>query len=174
MAKKRKRGRPYNPEAKRHQTTRAGRAGAPETDRGTDQLRRQRQRTTGGETLPADVLGVLLGRELITLPEYHAGRDIAELLDRAGMLGRVHSVWLAVLAGGRFGRAPGEGAAAEWARRVLARVAGWIDDPAALALVLTVAGGRAPAGLSRKSVLQRLRFGLDRAARAWTSRTRAA
>jgi hypothetical protein len=146
----------------------------PELDRGTDQLRRQRQLTTGGETLPDDVLGVLLGHALITLPEYHAGRDIAELLDKAGMVGRVHSVWLAVLAGGRFGSGPGGGAAAEWARRVLARVAGWIDDPAALALVLTVAGGRAPPGLCTELVLWRLRFGLDRAARGWTSRTRAA
>jgi hypothetical protein len=174
MAKKRKRGRPYNPEAKRHQTTRAGRRGEVERDTGSKQLRRIRRRLTGSEDLPDDVLGVLLGRGLITLPEYQAGRDVAELLDVAGMMGRVHSVWVAVLAGGRFGHTPGEGAAAEWARRALARVAWWIDDEAALALVLAVAGGTAPQALAAEPILWRLRVGLDRAARGWTSRSRAA
>lgn len=178
MARKRsgrKRGRPADPQAKRHQTTRAARRGeALEPDRGTRALRRQRRQLTGSEDLPADLLGVLLGRGVITLPEYHAGRDVAELLDVArrawGLVGRVHSVWAAVLAGGRFGRSPLEGAAAEWARLMLGRVERWIDDAESFALVLLVAEGEWPPG----SDLGRLRLGLDRVARGWTSRSRAA
>lgn len=134
-----------------------------------------RRMVTGTEELPADVLGVLLGRGVITLAEYHAGRDVAELLDVArralGLVGRVHSVWASVLAGGRFGRSPIEGAAAEWARRMLDRVRSWIGDDGIFELVLAVAEDELPVfGLD----IGRLRLGLDRVARGWTSRSRAA
>lgn len=179
MARKRtgkKRGRPADAQAKRRQTTRAGRRGeVVEADRGTRELRRSRRMATGSEDLPADALGMLLGRAVITLQEYHAGRDVAELLDVArralGLVGRVHSVWASVLAGGRFGRSPIEGAAAEWARRMLDRVRQWIGDDSIFELVLAVAEDELP-GSGRD--VDRLRIGLDRVARGWTSRSRAA
>lgn len=179
MARKKtgkKRGRPADPKAKRHQTTRAGRRGELiEPDRGTKALRRMRREATGSEDLPADLLGVLLGRGRITLPEYHAGRDVAELLDVArralGLVGRVHSVWAAVLAGGRFGRSPISGTAADWARLMLGRVENWIGDRQVFELVLRVAENDLPPG---RLDIGKLRLGLDRVARGWTSRSRAA
>jgi hypothetical protein len=167
---KKRRGRPSNPKARRHQTTRAGRRG--EFDEGTRELRRQRRRATGTPDLPADALGVLLGHGVITLAEYHAGRDVAELLEVARRAlglsnGGVHSVWLAILAGGRIG-AGRSAASVEWALRILNRLNAKIGDPLAAALVFAVAEGRLPLTLGVPSGVARLREGLDRVARSWT------
>src|SRR5215471_2835274 len=77
---RRRRGRPYNPNARRHQTTRAGRRG--EVDRGSERLRSNKRLLTGREDLPLDPAGVLLGRELIDHQQYSTLALVTDWLQR--------------------------------------------------------------------------------------------
>src|SRR6516164_8681806 len=106
-----KRGRKRKFAARRRETTRNGRAGI--VDPGSYTLRRHRALLTGDPDLPVDPLGVLLGRGLIDLAAYHAGRGLGELLAtiRAGVYGSpgsVNGLWLAIMAGGAI-RGPAVG-----------------------------------------------------------------
>lgn len=139
----RRRRRKSNPDARRRQTTRAGRAGI--IDRGPERLRELRLLATGSQDLPVDPLAILLGRDLLGEAAYNAGRDIGELLSivaRSFGAGFA-TTWRAILAGGaihgsRFEPLSGPG---ERALRILARYSLKIGDPGIAALVFAVCAG---------------------------------
>ena len=183
MHSKRKRGRRYNPNSKRNQTTRAGRRG--ERDRGSDQLRLQRLALTGSEELPVDPLGVLFGRKLISTAQYNAGREIGELLEvvRRGLVGNAGSVqgsWLAILSGGAI-RGHAElriSAAATFAIRVLDKLRERIANQAIVVITFAVCAGEwRPCALNAmvrirsrdgRREFRLLTAGLDVVARSWS------
>jgi hypothetical protein len=98
----RKRGRPYNPNAKRHQTTRAGRRG--DVDLGTARLRLKKLRATGRTDVEMTPAGILFGRELIDRYQYDSLAFVTMLLRRvARSMGRqftVDALWRGLLAAG--------------------------------------------------------------------------
>jgi hypothetical protein len=105
MAKRRtgrKRGRPYNPEAKRHRTDRMGRRG--EVDLGSDWLRAKKLRLTTRGDVEMDGAGILFGRDLLDRPQYDQLSVITLLLRRiTAACGRgytVHGLWQAIIAAG--------------------------------------------------------------------------
>jgi hypothetical protein len=175
-----RRRRAKNPEAKRNQSTRAGRRDGP--DRGVAKVRRERLLATGSESLPVDPLGVLLGRGMIDLGAYNAGRDIGELLEtvRIGLVGNAGSVqgsWLAILTGGAIrGQAASVSSAAEHALRKIAKIRQAIGNAETAGVVFAVCGGSwepfvLTILLDRKNFghgLKLLRAGLDRVARTWS------
>jgi hypothetical protein len=72
---RRKGGRPYNPNSKRHFKSRFGRKqGYERMDPGSAELRVHKRRLTGREDLPIDPAGVLLGRALIDAEQYRCSR----------------------------------------------------------------------------------------------------
>jgi len=174
----RKRGRPYNPNARRHRTDRAGRRG--EVDRGSERLRSNKRLLTGREDLPLDPAGVLLGRELIDHQQYSTLSLITDWLQRAarawgGKDGSVHGLWNTILAAltlttGAPGQVP---PGADNARYRLARALQRLDG--SRDLVVALAEGRTPPLIIRavercltredEADLSRLRAGLDRLAR---------
>jgi hypothetical protein len=77
-ARRERRGRPRNANAKPRPTTLAGREPAP--DYGTAELRRHRLAATGSIDLPADVLGALHGRGILDREEYATGLEFAALV----------------------------------------------------------------------------------------------
>jgi hypothetical protein len=172
--RRRKRGRPPKPNARRRETTRAGRRGEAQPDEGTRELRRHRRRATGTTALPADSLGVLFGRGLITTAEYNAARDVGELLATArrglGLAsGGCGSFWMAILSGGRIGGRANGDAATEWALRLLDRLRARIADQLTADLVFAVAGGEIPRAVTTPDGLALLRSGLDCVARCWSA-----
>jgi hypothetical protein len=98
----RRRGRPYNPHARRHQTTRAGRSG--EVDRGSERLRAKKRRATGREDVEMTPAGALYGRGLIYNAQYSALAFVTPLLRRiARAMGREVSpaaLWAAIVGAG--------------------------------------------------------------------------
>jgi hypothetical protein len=64
----RKRGRRYNPHARRHQTTRAGRRG--EVDRGSERLRQRKRLLTGREDVEMTAAGALYGHGHLDNAQY--------------------------------------------------------------------------------------------------------
>jgi hypothetical protein len=177
-----KRGRKRKPNARRRETTRAGRAGI--TDPGSRLLRQQRYLLTGDPDLPVDPLGVLLGRGRIDAVQYHAGRDLQELLEtiRTGLYGNPGSVqgsWLAILAGGAI-RGPASNIAgpALWALRNLARIQARISDPMVCVETMRTCSGEwtdcvTALALCRQLLayqsrdLVRIKDGLETVARIW-------
>lgn len=118
-----KRGRRRNPLSKRNLSTRAGRRSG-EIDQGTDELRALRTAITGRADLPLDPLGVLLGRDRISIAQYHAGRDIGDLLELIRPQGGSGGIWAAILAGVAISGEPGERPGAERAWKLLSRIRG--------------------------------------------------
>jgi|SRR5215472_13527033 len=178
-----KRGRRPNPNARRNRTDRAGRRG--EIDHGSAMIRYQRAMLTGSPDLPLDPLGVLLGRGLIDLRQYHAGRDYGELLEsvRAGLYGTAGSVqgsWLAILQGGAIrGRGVEIARASLWALRTVQRIQARLGDPAIVRVTTMVCAGQwvdlvVAAALSRPFHqgmgwnLERLKRGLEEVSRVWS------
>jgi len=103
MARKktgRRRGRPYNPNARRHQTTRAGRRG--EIDRGSERLRAKKRAATSREDIELTAPGVLYGHGHLDRFQYDALAFVTELLRRISRsFGRDASpagVWAAIIA----------------------------------------------------------------------------
>lgn len=139
-----KRGRPRKEGARRRETTRALRRG--ERDRGSDRLRLQRIALTGREDLPVDPLGVLHGRDHLGQAQYHAGRDIGDLIEvvqrSLGVAtGSVQGGWLAILSGGAIrGAAPVSGAASG-ALRLLDKLRDRIADPVMAEVTFAICAG---------------------------------
>src|SRR5262249_54061343 len=96
----RKRGRPFNPNAKRHQTTRAGRRG--EKDLGAPRLRARKLHATGRPDVEMTAAGVLYGRGHLDNAQYSALGYVTVLLQViARSCGRGMSpagVWAALIA----------------------------------------------------------------------------
>ena len=95
----RRRGRPYNPNARRHQTTRAGRRG--EVDRGSPRLRARKLALTMREDVELTGPGILFGHELLDRYQYDTLGWVTALLRRiARSFGRGVSpagIWNAIL-----------------------------------------------------------------------------
>jgi hypothetical protein len=168
---KKRRGRKYNPNSKRNQTTRAGRRG--EVDEGSPLLIQKKVRLTGRGDCELDGSGVLFGRGLIDRQQYDELGLVTLLLRRvAAAMGRGTSVaglWSAIIA------------AASWsgytlpllgdmnARRTLERMCGCLNG--SRALVIDLAEGRLPPIVLRAATqrllpedataLEELRAGLD-------------
>jgi hypothetical protein len=174
MARRRKggkRGRPYNPNAKRHQTTRAGRRG--DVDEGSPLLLAKKLRFTGRGDVEMNGSGVLFGHGLIDRQQYDMLGVVTLLLRRvAAACGRgytVHGLWLAILsAATRTGyTVPLLGD--QNARRSLERMCGCLNG--SRALVIELAEGRLPAIVLRAASqrltpfdrveIDELRAGLD-------------
>lgn len=181
-------GRPADPNARRRQTTRAGRKGQPYVDFGTAEARARRLLATGLESLPVDPLAILLGRGHIDNRQYAAGRDLGEQLAlvRAG-LGVVgdgtQSAWSRILAGGGGGGGKSEPPSIERAWRLLARLRRRIGSERTAALTFAIADGEwTPLGYpiiqailagrldsSLRAVVALVQHGLDRVAKSWAS-----
>lgn len=178
--RRRKRGRPPQPTAKRRATTRQGRAtGFDPVELPTDELRFKRLAMTLREDLPHDEpLAVLYGHGLITTEQYNTGRDIAEQLARIERGDMVATVWQRILG------APGGGAidyapmtpAAERAARLIHRLMDRLS-PEETRLFAVCAGYWTPLTLrvamgvtlrrNERQELAVLQSGLDRIARYW-------
>jgi hypothetical protein len=95
-----RRGRPYNPHARRHQTTRAGRRG--ERDLGAVWLRAKKRAATGREDVEMTPAGVLYGQGHLDNAQYSALGWVTQLLQRiARSFGQGMSpvgVWAAIIA----------------------------------------------------------------------------
>ena len=95
----RRRGRPYNPNARRHQTTRAGRRG--EVDRGSPRLRARKLALTTREDVEMTPAGILYGHGYLDNAQYSALGWVTALLRRiARSFGRGVSpagIWNAIL-----------------------------------------------------------------------------
>jgi len=91
-----KRGRPRRVNAKRRQTTVAGRRG--EADTGTEELRRRKRRVTGREDLELTGAAVLFGHDLLDRQQFDTLGMITGLLQRLavawGGTGGVTGLWL--------------------------------------------------------------------------------
>ena len=176
----RRRGRPYNPHARRHKTTRRGRRGLPElVDPGSPQLRRKKRRATGREDLELTGAAVLFGHGLLDELQHDMLAQVTLWLQcLARSLGPhsfgVDGLWTAI-AGAGIGTtsvttpvAVGEGAA--HARYVLDKMLRRLDG--SRDLVVELAEGRVPDIVVRviehrltpadNVVLDQLRAGLDR------------
>jgi hypothetical protein len=98
----RKRGRPYNPNAKRHQTTRAGRAGL--HDLGSVRLRQRKLRATGRADVECTAAGALYGLGHLDNAQYSRLGVLTLMLRRvAKAMGRgvnVEGLWRGLLAAG--------------------------------------------------------------------------
>jgi hypothetical protein len=183
----RKRGRPRQANAKRRQTTVAGRRGAP--DSGTAELRRRKRRVTGREDLELTGAAVLFGHDLLDRQQFDALGVVTALLQQAargwgGRDGSVSGLWEAItgaLVRAEFAPTPvGDGGfgLADGARRWLAQLVRALDG--SRDLVIDLAEGRVPPlvlhVLERpldhedEYALDRLRTGLDHiAARQWSA-----
>jgi hypothetical protein len=187
MAAKRRRkggkkpGRKYNPNAKRHQTTRAGRRG--DVDLGSARLRLKKLRATGRADVEMTPAGILYGRDLIDRHQYDALGFVTALLHRVALaMGRqisVAALWRGLLAAGSrpAGFVPpilGDGNARHSLSQICHRLNG------VQALVVQLAEGITVPPLVRRAVghrltpgdlaaLEELRKGLDdiRAPRWW-------
>src|SRR6267143_3146325 len=96
-----KRGRPRRANAKRRQTTVAGRRG--EADTGTEELRCRKRRVTGREDLELTGAAVLFGHDLLDRQQFDTLGTITELLQRVarawgGRDGNVTGLWQAITA----------------------------------------------------------------------------
>jgi hypothetical protein len=96
------RGRPRKANARRRQTTKAGRS--PPPDFGTSQLRKHKLVLAGSVIAEADCLSVLYGRKLIDEAAFRARRRYAFLtaLARRGwglQEGSVNDLWRRLIAG---------------------------------------------------------------------------
>ena len=95
----RRRGRPYNPNARRHQTTRAGRRG--EVNRGSPRLRARKLALTTREDVEMTPAGILYGHGHLDNAQYSALGWVTALLRRiARSFGRGVSpagIWNAIL-----------------------------------------------------------------------------
>jgi hypothetical protein len=167
--KRRKRkqpGRPTKPHAKRRTTTRVGRqTGFDPVDRGTAELRRKRRAATGHETLShEDTLSKMLGDGLLTLAQYSAGRDIAELqwAVRSGYAD-AGSTWGRLLSAPGGSQSFGPTPAAERAARTLSRIAEMIG-PNSVLVFAVCAGTWWPGDLAKH-----VSAGLDRVAEEWST-----
>ena len=172
-----KRGRPRRANAKRRQTTVAGRRG--EADTGTEELRRRKRRVTGREDLELTGAAVLFGHDLLDRQQFDTLGLITGLLQRLavgwGGTGGVSGLWLSITGAlVRTGYTPVPGtdggfAPAVRARRQLVRALRQLDG--SRDLVIDLAEGRAPPVvlhvLERRLLrqdeaeLDRLRAGLD-------------
>jgi hypothetical protein len=96
----RKRGRPYNPNSRRNQTTRAGRRG--EVDHGSPRLRARKLLVTTRDDIEMTGPGILFGHQLLDRYQYDTLGYVTLLLRRiARSFGRDASpsgVWAALLA----------------------------------------------------------------------------
>jgi hypothetical protein len=177
--KKRRRGRPSNPEAKRHQTTRAGRRGEDARDRGTTLLRRhKRQVLAGREDLPMDGAAVLYAHQHLDGLQYDVLGQISRWLQVWALAlgcrdGSPAHRWRALLAAATTeGGGPWSGPTppgAEVARRQLARLGRALNG--SHQLVLQLAENQLPQIVERviagrltpfdRVALEALRKGLD-------------
>jgi len=173
-----KRGRPRRANAKRRQTTVAGRRG--EADTGTEELRRRKRRVTGREDLELTGAAVLFAHEHLDRQQFDTLGVVTVLLQQAargwgGRDGSVSGLWEAItgaLVRTGFASTPiGDGgfSLADGARRRLARLVRTLDG--SRDLVIDLAEGRVPPlvlhVLERRldhadeDTLDRLRTGLD-------------
>jgi hypothetical protein len=149
--RRRRGGRPRKADAKRRRTTVAGRA--PDPDRGTEQLRIRKRRTTGREDLEINGAAVLFGHDLIDRAQYDTLGTVTKLLQRVarawgGRDGSLNGLWSAILAAASspgFVPAPvgdGKSSLADQARRRLQRMCRSLDG--SRALVIELAEGKIP------------------------------
>jgi hypothetical protein len=177
----RRRGRPRKANARRRQTTRAGRRGEPELiDQGTSELLARKLRATTRPDLEASAIGVLYGRALIDAHQYQVLAELTLTLQRLarswGGTGGVEGLWQGIVAAmTRKGYAPVPEAdcgfsLGDAARRRLARALSRLDG--SRALVLALVDGQVPPLVVRaverrllpedETALTKLRAGLDR------------
>lgn len=150
LAVKKRRGRPYNPDAKRHRTTREGRrTGIDPIDPGAELLLAKKRRVTGGRTdLEINAASVLLGHELITREQYDRLGAVTQWLRLAarawgGANGSVAGLWSGIVASLSRARTTGtvpDGA--DWARLRLAKALNRLNG--SRELVIELAEGRVP------------------------------
>jgi len=145
----RKRGRPRgrNPNARRYQTTRAGRRG--EVDRGSELLRVKKLAVTSRFDIEMSAGGVLFGRGHLDREQYDKLSFVTELRRRiARSFGRDASpagVWLAIVAAASRTR-PGMPTIVgdQGARRALENICRRLDGSHALVLALAQEGSLPP------------------------------
>jgi len=135
----RRRGRRPDPNARRRQTTRAGRRG--EIDRGTSALRRKKRALTSREDVELSGPGVLFGHQLIDRHQYDVLGCVTVLLRRiARACGRTTSpagLWSALLAAASRTAPSGEPVIGDHgARRALERICRQLDGSRALVVQL--------------------------------------
>jgi hypothetical protein len=99
---RRKRGRPYDPHARRHSTTRSGRRG--EIDRGSLRLRARKLALTLRDDIEMTAAGILYGRGHLDNAQYSTLGRVTRLLQHVSRaMGRgtsVNGLWLAIVAAG--------------------------------------------------------------------------
>jgi len=169
----RKRGRPFNPAARRHSTTRAGRRG--DVDLGSPRLRARKLALTLRDDTEMSAAGILFGRELLDRYQYDALGWVTLLLRRvARSFGRDASpagVWAALLAAAS--RTP-PGAPAVigdyGARDTLARICRRLDGSRDLVLELAEEGPMPSICARGRASPYPARPGSDRAAAPWSRR----
>lgn len=181
MARKktgRRRGRPPNSNARRRQTTRAGRRGEDTRDRGSTALRQRKHRVLAGrEDLELSGAAVLLAHDQIDRQQYDTLGLITGWLQRTARAwgcrdGSPAAWWRAILAAASIGRQSGieTPPGADAARRQLAKLAHHLNGSHDLVLALAerqlpplvarvVEHRLTPADLRQ---LEQLRWGLDR------------
>jgi hypothetical protein len=169
----RKRGRPYNPNARRHQTTRAGRRG--EVDRGSPRLRARKLALTTREDVEMTPAGVLYGHGYLDNAQYSALGYVTRLLQHVSRaMGRgmsVNGLWLAIVAAGSRNAAYTQPLTGDrGARRQLSRICRELDGCRSLVIefaeertipplvILAIEDRRGPQDLV---MLEKLRRGLD-------------
>ena len=123
-----KRGRPRRANAKRRQTTVAGRRG--EADTGTEELRRRKRRVTGREDLELTGAAVLFGHDLLDRQQFDTLGLITGLLQRLavgwGGTGGVSGLWLSITGAlVRTGYAPMPGTDGGFSPQPSGRGASW-------------------------------------------------
>src|SRR4029077_6836445 len=123
-----KRGRPRRANAKRRQTTVAGRSG--EADTGMEELRRRKRRVTGREDLELTGAAVLFGHDLLDRRQFDTLGMITGLLQRLavawGGIGCVSGLWLSITGAlVRTGYAPMPGTDGGFSPQPSGRGASW-------------------------------------------------
>ena len=143
----RKRGRPYNPNSRRNQTTRAGRRG--EVDRGSFRLRARKLALTMREDVELTGPGILFGHELLDRYQYDTLGYVTLLLRRiARSFGREASpagIWVALLAAASRTPPGAPNLISDYgARDTLARICRRLDGSRDLVLELAEEGQMPP------------------------------
>lgn len=179
MARKKRRGRPANPHARRRQTTRAGRRGENTQDRGSTALRQRKHRLLAGrEDLELSGAAVLLAHDQIDRQQYDTLGLITDWLQRSARAWGCHDGspagrWRAILAAASTGRQSGSitvPPGADAARRQLDKLVRHLNGSHDLVLALADQG--LPPLVARviehrltqadRLQLEQLRWGLDR------------
>jgi hypothetical protein len=144
---RRKRGRPYDPNARRHRTDRAGRRG--EVDHGSPRLRARKLVVTGRADIEMTAAGILFGHQLLDRYQYDTLGYVTLLLRRiARSFGRDASpaaVWVGLLAAASRTPPSAPNLIGDFgARDTLARICRRLDGSRDLVLELAEEGGPLP------------------------------